>query len=119
MAGAKVDALYLTSDSFIISHAADIVRQAHAAGIPTVSATETPIRRDHAFMGLVSRYYSVGQFAAYKAEQILLQGREPGRLPVETLNRFSLVINLKAARALGIFPPVAMFRFVEIVEPLR
>ena len=119
LAGEKVDALYLPSDSFVISHAADIVRQAHAAGIPTFSATETPIRQDHAFMGLVSRYYSVGQFAAYKAEQILLQRREPGSLPVETLNRFSLVINLRAARTLGIFPPVAMFRFAEIVEPPR
>lgn len=119
LAGAKVDALYLPSDSFVISHAAGIVQQAHAAGIPTFSATETPVRQDHAFMGLVSRYYSVGQFAAYKAEQILLQGREPGSIPVETLNRFSLVINLTAARTLGIFPPVAMFRFAEIVEPLR
>jgi putative tryptophan/tyrosine transport system substrate-binding protein len=119
LAEAKVDALYLPSDSFIISHAAIIIQQAHAVGIPTFSATETPIRQDHAFMGLVSRYYAVGQFAAYKAEQILLQGRDPGSIPVETLNRFSLVINLKAARALRVFPPVGVFRFAEVVERLR
>jgi putative ABC transport system substrate-binding protein len=119
LAAAKVDVLYLPSDSFIISHATALVAAAHAAGIPTFSATESPIREGQAFLGLVSRYYSVGQFAAYKAEQILLQGRDPGSIPVETLNRFSLMVNLKAARALRLFPPVGVLRFAEVVERLR
>ncbi len=116
LANANVDLIYLPSDSFVISNAGSVVEAAHARGLPTFSATETPIRQGGAFMGLVSRYYNVGQFAAYKAEQILKHGKNPATLPIETLNRFSFVISLKAAHALNLYPPVGVFRFAEIVQ---
>ncbi|MHB9117358.1 MAG: hypothetical protein ACYC2R_03670 [Burkholderiales bacterium] len=43
----------------------------------TFSATEAPVRHSGALMGLVSSYYNVGQFAAYKAEQILVNKIPP------------------------------------------
>jgi putative ABC transport system substrate-binding protein len=65
----------------------------------------------------VSRYFSVGQFAAYKAEQILLQRRAPADIPVETLARFSLQVQMPVARQLGLLPPLSWFNHAELLEP--
>jgi putative ABC transport system substrate-binding protein len=84
--------LYLPSDSFVISNARVLVGRAHGAGVPPFSATEESVRRYGALMGLVVRYNQIGQFAAYKAEQILFDGADPGDIPVQTLDRFSFLI---------------------------
>ena len=68
-----------------------------------------------ALLGLVSRYYNVGQFAAYKAERIL-SGHAPAQgIPVETLTRFSLQIDLRVARRLDVLPPLEMFNYAELI----
>ncbi|MBZ0093005.1 MAG: ABC transporter substrate-binding protein [Sulfuricellaceae bacterium] len=120
VAADKPHVLYLPSDSFIISQAAAVTQLAHQAGILTFSATEAPVRHSGALMGLVSSYYNVGQFAAYKAEQILVNKIPPGRIPIETLNRFSFLLNMKEARALHFYPPISVFKFAEVIddEPL-
>jgi putative ABC transport system substrate-binding protein len=72
-----------------------------------------------ALLGLVSRYYSIGQFAAFKAEQILAGRMPASRIQVETLTRFSLQIDLRAARRLGILPPLEMFNYAELIGSAR
>jgi len=115
----KPDIIYLPSDSYLISNAGIIVEQCHAAGIPTFSATEGPIRDDGAYMGLVSRYYMVGKFAGYKAQQILFHNRHPGEIPVERLKKFSFLINIDAAHTLDAYPPVPVLRFAEVISTLE
>jgi hypothetical protein len=39
----------------------------------------------------------------------------PGRVPVETLTRFSLQVNLDTAEKLKLVPPLPMFNYAEIV----
>jgi putative tryptophan/tyrosine transport system substrate-binding protein len=47
----------------------------------------------------------------------ILQGAKPGDLPIVRPERFELVINLKAAKALGItLPPALMQRVTRVVE---
>jgi len=65
----------------------------------------------------VARYHSIGQFTAYKAEQILLQKMPPSRIPVETLTRFSLQVRMDAAEQLKLPPPLPMFNYAELITP--
>jgi ABC-type uncharacterized transport system substrate-binding protein len=107
--------IYLPSDSSLIERAATIVELARSAGIPIISATEGPIRHDGALMGLVTNYANAGAFAGYKAEQIL-RGKEAVRsIPIETLQRFTLVVNMATAAQLGVYPPLDLIKIAELL----
>jgi putative ABC transport system substrate-binding protein len=65
----------------------------------------------------VSRFHSIGQFTAYKAEQILVGKVPPANVPVETLTRFSLQVRVDVADALKLPPPLPMFNYAELLTP--
>jgi len=107
--------LYMPPDSFLNTQARDnVVPAALAAGLPAFASTEQ-LMAAGALLGLVSHYYNVGQFAAYKAAQILLDKLPPQRIPAEALPRFALQIDLGVARRLGVLPPLAMFNYAELI----
>lgn len=110
------DFLYLPSDSSVIVQAGEICAASHAAGIPTFSATEEPVRQSGAFLGLVTPYFTAGKFAAYKARQILAEGKSPGVIPIESVTRFQLLVNIDSAHRLDLYPPVNLMRFAEAVR---
>ncbi|WP_341991528.1 ABC transporter substrate-binding protein [Azorhizobium sp. AG788] len=111
----KADWLYLLPDTFLGTIYDRVTPTALAAGLPTFGAAELAIREGGALVGLVSRYYSVGQLAGTKAVDILSHGTPPSRIPIETLKRFSLIINMRIAKSLGIYPPIAMLNYAELV----
>jgi putative tryptophan/tyrosine transport system substrate-binding protein len=111
----KVDWLYLPPDSYLGTQAKSvIIPAAMAAGLPTFASTEQ-LMETGALTGLVSRYHSIGQFTAYKAEQILVHKVPPAKIPVETLTRFSLVVRMDVAEALKLPPPLPMFNYAELI----
>lgn len=110
--------LYLPPDSFLGTVAQEhVIPAAMEAGLPTFASTEQ-LMQAGALSGLVSRYYSVGQFTARKAEQILVERVAPAAIPVETLKRFSYQIRMAAAERLKLQPPLPMFNYAELIEEL-
>jgi putative ABC transport system substrate-binding protein len=113
----NVEWLYLPPDSYLGTITKSVViPAAMAVGLPTFASTEQ-LMETGALTGLVSRYHSVGQFTAYKAEQILVNKVPPQRIPVETLTRFSLQVRMDVAEQLKLPPPLPMFNYAELITP--
>jgi len=110
------DFLYIGPDNFIGTYRDNLTDAGFANGLGTFSATELEVREGHALFGLVSHYELVGRLAASKAADILLNGAKPGDLPIETLNRFSYLIRLSAAKQLQLYPPLPLLDYAEIVK---
>jgi len=92
-----------------------IISLAHRLRLPDVSA----FRYYPANGGLAS--YGVDNIDLYKRAAAyvdrILKGEKPADLPVQLANKYELVINLKAAKALGIEIPVAVLaRTDEVIE---
>src|SRR6185369_13579485 len=113
----NVEWLYLPPDSYLGTQAKQvIIPAAMAVGLPAFASTEQ-LMETGALTGLVSRYHSIGQFTAYKAEQILVNKVPPQRIPVETLTRFSLQVRMDVAEQLKLPPPLPMFNYAELIRP--
>jgi putative ABC transport system substrate-binding protein len=113
----KVDWLYLPPDSYLGTQAEKvIIPAAMSEGLPTFASTEQ-LMEAGALTGLISHYYAIGQFTAYKAEQILVNKVPPARNPIETLTRFTLQVRMDKAEQLRMPPPLAMFNYAELITP--
>ncbi len=107
--------LYLPPDSYLGTIAQDvIIPMALEMGLPTFASTEQ-LMEAGALTGLVSRYHTVGQFTAYKAEQILVGKVAPADIPIETLKRFSFQIRMDVAEKLKFPPPLPMLNYAELI----
>ncbi|MEM8551738.1 MAG: ABC transporter substrate-binding protein [Pseudomonadota bacterium] len=105
--------LYYLPDTFLSSNINSVAPVATELGLPGFSAVER--LQNDALISLVSRYYSLGQLTAFKAEQILFEGVSPSDIPIETLQRFALIINMPLARELGLYPPLGMLSYANVL----
>lgn len=108
--------LYLPPDSFLGTLAEGvIIPAAMDQSLPTFASTEQ-LMQAGALTGLVSRYFSLGQYTAHKVEQILVGKQAPASIPVDTLKRFSYQISMSAANRLKLPPPMNMLNFAELIN---
>ncbi len=87
----------------MVVHHELIVKLAARRRLPAVY----PFRIFAASGGLVSYGLDYSDIFRHAAEYVdaILRGKKPGDLPVQAPNKFELVINLKAAKALGLAVP--------------
>jgi putative tryptophan/tyrosine transport system substrate-binding protein len=110
-----VEFLYVPPDSFLSRRNMDLGEAALRHRLPIFGAAEGTLGGSKLMMGLINRYYTIGQLAAWQAERILVHGEDPGTMPIENLPRFSLVLNMQTVRELGLFPPMLMLRVAEVM----
>jgi putative ABC transport system substrate-binding protein len=116
MRKAGFELVYLPSDSLVISRAQAIVEGLHQAGLPTFSATEEPISKAGALMGVISHYSAAGHQAGVIAERILRGVVDAGAIPISTPNRYLFLVNEHSMRELGYYPPIPLLRFAEFIK---
>ncbi|KOR32283.1 hypothetical protein TI05_08245 [Achromatium sp. WMS3] len=112
---AKIDLVYLPSDSLVISHAQAIVTAVHNVGLPTFSATEAPINKAGALMGVISHYATAGHHAGYIAERILRHHTPIHTIPIATPKHYLFLVNKTSMRRLKYYPPIPLLQFAEFV----
>ena len=117
LADAPVDALLVTAAARLSKELkALIVRLANDAGLPSIYA----VGRQFAELGGLM-YYATdipNQYrrAAWYVDQIL-NGADPGELPIEQPTIYDFIINLKTAKEIGIeFPLTILYRATEVIE---
>jgi putative ABC transport system substrate-binding protein len=110
-----VDALLVGVDVWFRDRREQIVGLAARYRVPAIFE-----QRDFASAGGLMSYGTSGtdgpyQMGIYVAR--ILKGEKPGNLPVVQATKFELVINLKAAKALGLdVPPALSARADEVIE---
>jgi len=116
MTAARVDAVYVFGDGFVsFRHYQLIGAQAAKARVPSFY----PFREWVQAGGLLSYGPNIADMPRYAAGHIdkILKGTKPGDLPVEQPTKFELVVNLKAARLLGLtIPPSVLLRADQVIE---
>jgi putative tryptophan/tyrosine transport system substrate-binding protein len=109
--------LYVPPSTFLaVTHRDTLTQAALAAKLPTFCVTEAVVRKSKCMYGLFASGLNVGRFAGFKAAQVLADKVPVEKVPAETLQRFSLLVNMPVAIGLGMYPPLPLLDAAEIVE---
>lgn len=99
----RVDAIYVPTDNTVASSIESVIMVAESAGLPLVVGEEGMVRRGS--LGTVGiDYYQLGRQTARMAVEVL-NGASPAAMPIQYLDSDALIINLQAAKAMGIQVP--------------
>jgi len=111
----RAEALYVTTDPILNSYRVRIITLANLARLPVITTQREFVEAG----GLVSygpNYPDLFRRAGDYVDKIL-RGAKSGDLPVEQPTKFDLVINLTAAKGLGLaIPEPFLLRADELIE---
>jgi putative ABC transport system substrate-binding protein len=107
--------LFVVGDAFTVAHRAPIILAAARNNIPAVYP-QSYWARDGGLLSYGPDPVDTWRRAASYADRIL-RGEQPGNLPVQFPTKFEMVVNRKAATALGLaIPPSILLRADEVIE---
>jgi putative tryptophan/tyrosine transport system substrate-binding protein len=110
-----VEALYIQSDPLFTNNRVRINTLALGARLPTVAGIRELVDAG----GLMSYGPNLSDLFRRAADYVdkILRGAKPGNIPVEQPTKFDLIVNLVAAKALGLtIPPTLLARADEVIE---
>ena len=102
----KVDAIYVPTDSTVVSAIEAVVRVGDEAHIPVIAADTASVERG-AIAALGFDYYDIG-VAAGESAVAILKGAKPGDLPVRFIDKLQLYLNPGSAEKMGVTLPKSL-----------
>ena len=115
MSRTRPEALVILADPFTFSHRTQIVDFAAKSRLPAIH----PFRESVEAGGLIAYGVDLPDMYRRAASYVdkILRGAKPADLPIEQPTKFEFVINIKAAKALGLtIPPSLLLRADRVVE---
>lgn len=99
----KVDAIYVPTDSTVVSAIEAVVRVGQEADLPVIAADTSSVERG-AIAALGFNYFDIGYAAGEHAVSVL-NGTDPSTLPVRFIDKLDLFVNPASATEMGVSLP--------------
>lgn len=104
----RVDAIYVPTDNTVVAAFEAVAQVARMNRIPVISGESSVVERGGlATIGI--DYFKLGQQTGKMALRVLA-GAKPAEMPVEAQSDMTLVLNLKAAKELGLSIPADILK---------
>lgn len=111
----KVDGFYTITDNIVASAINLISMAANERGMVTVGAEEAHVKGGILLTDGLS-YYELGRQTGRMAKEILVNGKKPEDMPVETLANTTKVVNVKTMNNLKLNKELPVFEGAEFIE---
>lgn len=111
----KVDGFYTITDNIVASAINLISMAANERGMVTVGAEEAHVKGGILLTDGLS-YYELGRQTGRMAKEILVDGKKPEDMPVETLANTTKVVNMKTMNNLKLNKELPVFEGAEFIE---
>ena len=112
----RADVIYIPTDNTVISAVESAVKVCTQNQLPLIVADVDSVARG-AVAAVAVDYYKMGLQTGDMVAKILVDGVNPGDMPIEFLNDLNLHINKKAAAAMGVtLPEATIKRAAKIIE---
>ena len=109
----KVDAIYLPTDNTVISAAEAVIKVGEQNKLPVIAADTDTVKRG-AIAALGFNYYDVGRQTGVIVAQIL-EGKKPGDIPVQGVEKMELHLNPGAAKRMGLSIPEDLLKSAKVI----
>ena len=114
MARSRVEGIIVQEDAVYLTNQKQIVDLATKHSLPVVSSGE--FGEAGALIGYGADFHEMCKLAALFVDKIL-RGSKPADLPVDRATKFETVLNMKAAKTLGLsLPSLALLRADRVIE---
>lgn len=111
----KVDAIYVPTDNTIVTALESVIKVGIDNGIPVFSGDTDSVKRG-TIAALGFNYYDIGRQTG-KVVLRILNGENPGDIPVRTADGTDLFVNPAAAKKMGVSIPRSLLdRATKVVE---
>lgn len=110
MIAPTVDAIYLSGSSIVGNKVGTIVAMATQAKVITITHIGSLVHQG-VLLGVCATPYLVGRLAGEKGVKVL-KGAKPSSIPVQTLDRYEVMLNLKTAKSGGFQVPASFMKTV-------
>jgi putative ABC transport system substrate-binding protein len=115
IAPTSIDGFVVSDDAFLETILPRLIALAAERGLPALYGFSNAVKLG-GLMSYSADFFDLMRKAAGYIDRIL-KGARPADLPIEQATKFSLKINLRAAKALGLdIPPSLLARADEVIE---